>query len=80
MSKTVTMRLDEAVYREFKEAAQAESRSLSNLIETAALAKIRESQFVDDAEMAQIREDSRLTKRLRRGSRQAREGQGRFVE
>ena len=51
MSKTITLRVDEATYEEFREAAAAENRPLSNLIQTAALAKVRERQFVDDAEM-----------------------------
>ena len=55
MSKTVTLRLDDEVYRELKEAAAAESRPLSNLIEYAALSRIRERQFADDAEMAEMR-------------------------
>jgi predicted transcriptional regulator len=80
MSKTVTLRLDPAVYRELKEAAEAEHRPLSNLIETAALQKVREQQFVDDAEMAEIRASEKLVERLRSGSRQAAERQGRFVE
>jgi len=80
MSKTVTIRLDEETYREFREAAEAERRPLSNLIETAALAKIREGQFVDDAEMAEIRSNENLLERLKSGSEDARAGRGRFVE
>jgi predicted transcriptional regulator len=80
MSKVVTLRLDEAVYKELREAAEAERRPLSNLIETAALAKIREEQFVDDAEMAEILDNERLLRRLKAGSRHARKRQGRFVE
>ena len=53
MSKTVTLRIDERIYGIFQEAAQAENRTLSNLIETAALARIREQQFVDDVELAE---------------------------
>ena len=34
MSKTVTIRLKEDVYKIFVEAARAENRSISNLIET----------------------------------------------
>jgi predicted transcriptional regulator len=79
MSKTVTLRLDEAVYRELREAAKAERRPLSNLIETAALARIREGQFVDDAEMAEILGNEDLMRRLKSGSRQARKRKGRFV-
>ena len=80
MSKTVTIRLDEETYEEFREAARAERRPLSNLIETAALAKIREQQFVDDAEMAEIRSNEELLERLRSGSEDARAGRGEFVE
>jgi len=80
MSKTVTLRLDEAVYEELKEAAAGARRPLSNLIETAALESIREAQFVDDGEMAELRSNDELIKRLRAGSRAAREGRGEFVD
>ncbi len=80
MSKTVTIRMSEAVYKELKEAAAAENRPLSNLIETAALMKIREGQFVDDTEMAELEANEALRKRLRAGSRDAKAGRGRFVE
>ena len=60
--------------------AKAENRSLSNLIETAALNKIREQQFIDDAEMAEILSNQELLKRIKEGSNQARILKGRFVE
>jgi uncharacterized protein (DUF1778 family) len=80
MAKTVTLRLNEDVYQIFAEAARAENRSLSNLIETAALNKVREQQFVDDAEMAEILSDENLVARITRGSKDAAERKGRFVE
>ncbi|MFO7685546.1 MAG: hypothetical protein R6V60_05605 [Desulfobacterales bacterium] len=80
MSKTVTLRLKEDVYKVFMEAARAENRSISNLIETAALHKVRELQFVDDAEMAEILSDENLVIRIKRGSKEAADRQGRFVE
>ena len=52
MHKTITLRLKDDVYKIFAETAKAENRSLSNLIETAALKNIREQQFIDDIEMA----------------------------
>ena len=79
MPKTVTLRLDDEVYKELREAAVAERRPLSNLIETAALARVREEQFVDDAEMAEILSNEDLVRRLKAGSRQARKRKGRFV-
>jgi uncharacterized protein (DUF1778 family) len=80
MSKTVTLRLKENVYKIFVEAAKAENRSLSNLIETAALYKVSEQQFVDDAEMAEILADEKLLARLRKGSKEAKARIGRFFE
>lgn len=80
MSKTVTLRLKDDIYNALKEAALAENRPLSNLIETAAISKIREQQFVDDAEMAEILADRKLVERIEQGSRQARLRKGRFVE
>ena len=36
MPKTVTLRLDDATYAFFRDCAQADNRTLSNMIETAA--------------------------------------------
>ena len=80
MSKTVTLRLKEEVYNAFAEAATAENRPLSNLIETAALNRIREQQFADDVEMAEILADQELVKRIQKGLREAKQRKGRFVE
>ncbi|MCP3964323.1 MAG: CopG family transcriptional regulator [bacterium] len=80
MPKTVTLRLDDETYHVFTSAAQAENRSLANLIQTAALDRIHEQQFVDDYEMAEILANEDLLDRLRRGSREARLAKGRFVE
>ena len=80
MSRTVTLRLKEDVYKVFVEAARAENRSISNLIETAALNKVREQQFVDDAEMAEILSDENLVVRIKQGLKEATERKGRFVE
>jgi predicted transcriptional regulator len=80
MSKTVTLRLKDDIYNAFMEAALAENRPLSNLIETAAMNKIREQQFVDDAEMAEILADRKLLARIKQGSRDARLRKGNFVE
>ena len=79
MSKNVTLRLGEDVYEELREAAVAERRPLANLIETAALARIREAQFVDDAEAAEILSNETLVRRLKAGSQQARQRKGHFV-
>jgi uncharacterized protein (DUF1778 family) len=80
MSKRVTLRLDDETYEFFRAAAAAQNRPLSNMIVTAALAQIREQQFVDDHEMAHIRADKKLQVRLRKGSKAAARREGRFVE
>jgi predicted CopG family antitoxin len=80
MYKTVTLRLKDDVYKIFAQMAKAENRSLSNLIETAALKNIRERQFVDDIELAEILSNDELLKRLKEGSSEARQSKGRFVE
>ena len=80
MSKSVTLHLGEEVYEELREAAAAERRPLANLIETTALARIREAQFVDDAEIAEILGNETLVRGLKAGSRQARQREGHFVE
>ena len=80
MHKTVTLRLKDDVYKIFSQMAKSENRSLSNLIETAALKNIRERQFVDDIELAEILSNDDLLKRLKEGSSEARQSKGRFVE
>ena len=80
MTKTVTLRLEEEIYSVFLKAAKAENRPLSNLIETAALSRIREQQFVDDVEMSEIMANENLLKRLKKGTRDAQMGKGRFVD
>jgi len=80
MPKTVTLRLSDETYITFLEAAKAENRSLSNLIETAALARVREQQFADDVEVAEIMANEELMKRIKKGSQEARLRKGSFVD
>lgn len=80
MPNTVTLLLDDRIYEEFRQAAEAENRPISNLIETTALSRLREQQFVDDAEMAEILANEKLVARLRTGSDQVRARRGRFVD
>ncbi len=79
MPKSLTVRIDDAAYRLIAEAAAAQNRSVSNFIETAALQRAASEIFVSDSEMAGIRSDSALRKRLKRGHREAASRKGRFV-
>ena len=54
MQKTITLRVDDRVYKAIKRAATAQNRTVSNYLETAARAFILEEQFVSDEEMAEI--------------------------
>ena len=79
MTKTVTLRLDEPVYRLFKDVAERENRPISNFIETAVMRFVREHETVDEFEMVEIRGNVELNKSLKRGHQDARHHRGRFA-
>lgn len=79
MSKTVTLRVDDAVYGRFRSWAQRDNRPLSNFIETAALRFIEDREVVDEFEMAEIRGNEALNTSLKWGLKDAQAGRGRFV-
>ncbi len=79
MSKTVTLRLDESVYRLFKQVAERENRPMSNFIETAVMRFVREHEAVDEFEMTEIRGNVELNRSLKRGQQDAKHRRGTFV-
>ena len=79
MSRTVTLRLDDEVYKRFRGLAEHDNRSLSNFIETAALRFIEEHEYVDEFEMAEIKDNAALNRSLKSGLRDAKAKRGRFV-
>ena len=79
MSRMVTLRLDDPVYRMFRAMAERENRPLSNFIETAAKRFIEEHGLVDEYEMAEIRGNRELNLGLKRGLADAKKKRGRFV-
>ena len=79
MSRTVTLRLDDEVYRRFRLLADADNRPLSNFIETAVLRYLEADQFVDAFEMDEIRSNPDLNESMKRGLRDAGERRGRFL-
>lgn len=80
MSKTVTLRLDEVVYRKLRLLAEQDNRPLSNFIETAALRYIEREQYVDDYEMDEIRKNKGLNDSLARGLKDANAKKGTYVK
>ncbi|OIN98239.1 CopG family transcriptional regulator [Candidatus Desantisbacteria bacterium CG_4_10_14_0_8_um_filter_48_22] len=79
MPKTITLRLSEEAYEEFAAGAKLDNRPISNFIETMALRHIEESSLIDPAEMAEIKANKSLMKKLERGHSQAKALKGKFV-
>lgn len=80
MSKTVTLRLNDKIYKIFRNLAESENRPLSNFIETSVLRFIESNQFVDEYEMAEIQENQDLNRSLKRALKDVKAQRGRFVE
>jgi predicted DNA-binding protein len=79
MAKTVTIRLPDEAYEIVRAAAEADRRSIANLIETATLRHLEEQSFVEPAEAREILSDRGLLRRIRSGHAQAAARKGRFV-
>lgn len=54
MAKTITIRIDDELYKNIKNAADSEHRSISNYIENATRSYIFNENFVSDEEMEDI--------------------------
>lgn len=54
MPKTITLRVDDATYNIFKQAAKGQKRTISNYLEYATLNYTVNETFVDDNEMEEI--------------------------
>ncbi|MDA3799478.1 MAG: CopG family transcriptional regulator [Kiritimatiellae bacterium] len=79
MSKTVTLRLDDQIYKRFRGLAKNDNRPLSNFIETAVLKFINENEYVDEFEMSEISDNINLNKSIKAGIGDAKSKRGRFV-
>ena len=64
MSKTITLRLDEEIYRRFQTLAERDNRPLSNFIQTAAIRFVESEQFADEFEMDWQLSDSGSPKKV----------------
>jgi hypothetical protein len=80
MTKTITLRLDESIYKKIKKHAQNDNRPLSNYIETATIKFMEQDDLLDEFEMKSILEDKELIESLRRGSMDAKNRNGQFIE
>lgn len=80
MSKTVTLRLNDDIYKHFCTLAKEDNRSLSNFIETSTLRYIEDHEYVDEFEMDDIKNNDSLNSSLKRALKDVRAQKGRFVE
>lgn len=76
---SVTLRLNNSIYEQLVHVAQAQNRSIANLVETLMLEKLEEAIFVDDYEMQEILSDKDLLRRMDKGIKQGLERKGKFV-
>lgn len=79
MAKTVTMRIEDAVYRKFLRRADQERRSLGKFIENAAIQYTEQMAFADDEELHDILNDQGLIRRMLQGIHDAKRGRGKFA-
>jgi uncharacterized protein (DUF1778 family) len=54
MTKTITLRVDENIYKTLKRAADGDRRTISNFLEYAAINYVFNNNVVDDDEMKEI--------------------------
>ena len=80
MSKTVTLRLSEKEYEKISMAANDDRRSISNFITTVVIEGIEKSYLVDSIEMAEIKANKDLLKRLQEGHKDAKTMKGKLLE
>ena len=65
--KTVTMRVDDDIYKTIKLAAEGQKRNISNFIEFATMQYLLTDQHVDGLEMKEILQDKTLLENLEDG-------------
>ena len=80
MSKTITLRLSDKEYDLYSKAAQVVKRPISNLINYLAQKKLAEDLFVDQIEMDEINGNTMLVAALKKGSKDAKQMKGSFVD
>ena len=80
MTNTVTLNFEPALLEKLKHLADQENRTMANFIELATVKYMEQIEFADFFEMEDIVNDAGLMKRLKKGSEDARNRKGQFVE
>lgn len=79
MPKTITLRLEDDVYKIIKSAANGTRRTISNFLEYAALSFLSQESFVSDTEMDEIINDKDLLNSLKQGQKEVEAGRYKIV-
>lgn len=79
MSKKITLELNEEIYNKLLIFAKMDNINISKLIERIIYRKLQEDIFVDDFEMQEIMNNKELSKKLTKGSEDAKNKRGRLV-
>lgn len=80
MAKTITLRVDDDVYRLIKVAAEGDRRSISNYIEYTMVNYITEESFVSEKEMQSYFTDSGFRRNLKTAEKDIEEGRYKVVD
>ncbi len=79
MSKTVTVRMDDNIFKLFKLAANGERRTISNFLEFAALNYLTNEICISDEEMEEIMNDKVLMAGIKKGLSEIKKGRYKIV-
>ena len=79
MPKTITLRIENDIYKMLKTAANGAKRSISNFIEYATISYLTGEIYVSDKEMDEILHDRTLLKSLKQAEKDISKGKFRIV-
>jgi len=80
MHNTVTLQLDDNIYKMFRIFAESENRTIANFIQTSVLQFIEDNKSVDEYEMAEINGNQELNTSIKNAFEDVKANRGRFVE
>ena len=79
MSKTITLRLNDNIYKMLKTAAEGSRRTISNFLEYAALSFLSQETYISDQEMEDILNDEELLKDIMQSEKDIKDGKYKIV-
>ncbi|MEA1986033.1 MAG: CopG family transcriptional regulator [Candidatus Marinimicrobia bacterium] len=79
MSKTITLRIKDDIYKIIKTAADGNKRTISDFLKYATMSYLSQNSIVSDEEMNEIMNDDELLKSIKFGEKEIEEGQYKVV-